>query len=478
MPESRSLAIGRETLSLITARVRDLPMSPPCYVGGALDLVSVCRQLALKGLDSALVRDGERLGMFTTADLRDALLLAQTPAALAVRDVTSFDLVVVHPDSRVIEALWLMERRRVPRLLVRDGATVIGTLGHLDLLGFVANLSHLVVLRIDQAASLDELLAAATRVDAMVAQLYKDGAKIERIAQLVGESNSCLFARLWSFVAPPDLQANSCLVVMGSEGRGEQIVKTDQDNGLLLRDGYTCNSITTVAAAFNTALSRFGYPACAGGIMLTNALWRQSVGDFRRTLRRWLFGGEAQGVMNLAIFLDARAVAGDAGLLLQARRFLNDSVVDNDAFFARFARAAVQFDEAGGWWNRLFSGRGRDAAPFDLKKLGTFPIVHGVRALALQHRLEAVNTAQRLQELAQRGVLTATLSQDLSDALRVLMGLKMKTNLRQRELGLPLDNLVRLADLTTLERDMLEHCLAITRVFRRYLHRHFKLDAL
>ena len=72
----------------------------------------------------------------------------------------------------------------------------------------------------------------------MVALLHDGGIKVERIARLVGELNPRLFARVVALLAPPELVANSCLVVMGSEGRGEQIIKTDQDNALLLRDGF------------------------------------------------------------------------------------------------------------------------------------------------------------------------------------------------------------------------------------------------
>ena len=115
----------REMLSLVTARVRDAYVRKPFYVDGALDLVSVCRELANRGLTNALVRDdrdgSSRLGIFTTTNLRDALLRDVPPAALAVREVAQFDLIEIHPDAELFEALWLMVRHRVHRLLVRDG---------------------------------------------------------------------------------------------------------------------------------------------------------------------------------------------------------------------------------------------------------------------------------------------------------------------------------------------------------------------
>lgn len=480
MPDSPASQTQREVLTLVTARVRDAYIRKPFYVDGGLDLVSVCRLLSQQGLTNALVRDRaegvERLGIFTTTDLRDALLRAEPPASLAVREVSRFELIEVHPDAELFEALWLMVRHRVHRLLVRDGATVLGVLGQLDLVSFVANDSHIVALQIDAAASVADLKAAAVRVDAMVTLLHEGGIKIERIARLVGELNQRLFARLWSLVAPAELIANSCLLVMGSEGRGEQVLKTDQDNALLLRDGFECPGLEAIAAQFNAALAELGYPPCPGGIMLTNPLWRRSVADFRTTLREWVYGADPQGVMHLAIFLDAAAVAGDAALLEELRGHLDRILAGGDAFLARFAAAADQFDAPQRWWSRLTARS--DEQPLDLKKLGTFPIVHGVRALCLQLGVREAGTAPRLRRLVELQQLETGLGRDLLEALHFLMALRLHHQLAQRAAGASPGNEVRPSALSTLERDRLMDALAIVKRFRTHLRGHFRLDAL
>lgn len=476
MPESRDAEFQRETLSLVTARVRDAYVRKPFYVDGGQDIVSVCRAMAQQQTTSALVRDGARLGMFTTTDLRDALLRDEAPASLAVREVARFDLVEVAPDAELFEALWLMVRHRVHRLLVRDGETVLGVLGQLDLVSFVAHHSHIVALQIDDAASVAELEAAAQRIDAMVLLLHDGGIKIERIARLVGALNHRLFARLWQLVAPAELIANSCLLVMGSEGRGEQILKTDQDNALLLRDGFEASGVAAVAEQFNAALARFGYPPCPGDIMLTNPLWRRPLSAFKEALNGWIYGADPQGVMNLAIFVDAIVVAGDGALLDEARAHLGRIMVDNQAFLGRFAQAADQFAEAGHWWSRLANWRTEPT--IDLKKIGTFPIVHGARALALQYRIDARSTGQRLQALAEQRHLSESVARDLTDALHFLMRLKLEQQLLARQAGGPVDNQLVPSTLGALERDMLDQSLAIVGRFRQHLRQHFRLDLL
>jgi CBS domain-containing protein len=476
----------REFLSLMMARVRDAYVRKPFYVDGALDLVSVCALMSEAGQSNALVRDGERIGMFTTTDLRDALLRRPDgrggylpPQTVAVRDVARFELISVDADGELFEALLLMLRHRVHRVLVRDGAGIVGVLSQLDLMSFVSNHSHLIALQIEQAESIADLKAAALQLDGLVELLHGGGVKIEVISSMVRVLNAQVFARLWSFVAPPELVANSCLLVMGSEGRGEQILKTDQDNALLLRDGYVYAGLPQVAEAFNQALIEFGWPRCPGDIMVTNPLWCAPLATFRERLRQWIYGHEADAPMHLAIFMDAAAVAGDAALLHSVRQFAFEILPGNDAFLARFAAAADQFEEPSvGWWARLTSSRTRDELPFDLKKLGTFPIVHGVRALALQAQATPLSTTERLRVLVERRRIDAALARDLTETLHFMMGLKLKNNLAQRQAGRPVDNLVRMSALSTLERDRLQDALGIIKRFRQHLQQHFKFGAL
>jgi CBS domain-containing protein len=468
----------REFVSLMAAHVRDAGMRKPFYVDGGLDLVSTCRLMAQQSLRHALVRDGARVGMFTTTDLRDALLLTARPDELAVREVARFDLIAVAPDAQVFEALQLMLRHRVHRVLVRDGEAIVGVLSQLDLMGFVSTHSHLIALQIEQATSVAELKQAALQMDALVVLLHNDGIRVELISSIVHDLNRKLLARLWAILAPADLVANSCLLVMGSEGRGEQILKTDQDNALLLRDGFPTAGVQQVTAVFSAALIEFGYPPCPGNIMVSNPLWCQPVSAFKQSLRHWMFGADPNGVMHLAIFLDALAVAGDPALLEEARSFIDKGLVGNDVFFARFVSAADQFSEPVGWWTRLVALRGGDEPAFDLKKLGTFPVVHGVRTLALQHHVAELGTTARLRALVDRKHLPAQMARDLTEALHFLMALKLDNSLRQRRSGQAADNLVRLSTLGTLERELMKDSLAIIRGFRQHLRELYRLELL
>ena len=279
-------------------------------------------------------------------------------------------------------------------------------------------------------------------------------------------------------IAPPDLVANSCLFVMGSEGRGEQLLKTDQDNGLILRDGYEPPAdLPAICERFSAALGVFGYPPCPGGIMLSNPAWRRTAQDFAATLREWVWQPGGDNLMHLAIFMDAHAVAGDAALLAQVSDSLHQLATDNDALLGRFAAAIDAFEAHAGWLGKLFS-LGETPPPLHLKKAGLFPLVHGVRSLALAHQVRATSTAARVQALVGLGALSPGEGEDLAEALHVFMALKLKAGLAEQEQARPVSGTVVVQQLSSLDRDLLKDALGVVKRFQQLLRTRFHLGAL
>ncbi len=471
-----------ELQSLTLARVDQAYLRAAHVVDAATDIVSVVRLFHAERTTSVLVSGLPQggLGIFTGTTLQRAILDGRPLERLAVGEFASQPVFTVRADDQLGDALVVLLRARVHRLAVLDAqGQVLGILEALDLFSFLANHSHLITVQIEQAADLQALEQAAAQITRLVAALHRGGTRVALMARLVQQLNARLFERAWQMLAPLDLVAHSCLFVMGSEGRGEQLLKTDQDNGLLLRDGYVPpDDLDAICARFSAQLQRFGYPECPGGIMLSNPLWRGTVADFGRRVREWLILPSPQGLMHLAIFLDAHAVAGDAALLAQVRRDLMALALDSDAQVARFASAVDAFaHEPGSWWERLL-GRGDEGAPVHLKKAGIFPIVHGVRSLALAHHIAATGTAERLAALVAEGVLDEVQGRELLEGLHFLMGLRLQAGLAEIDLGRPVTGHVDPARLSSLERDLLKDTLAVVRRFRELLRQRLRLDAV
>ena len=470
----------REMQSLHMARVDEALLSPPHSVPADMDIVSVVRLFQAEKTSNVLVRDDvaqpPRWGIFTTSGLQRAILDGRPLDQLPVGELASWELITVRPDDQVGEALVLMQRHGVHRVVVQDDGKILGLLESLDLFGFLSNHSMLIDRRLRAATDLDALARAAGQMNDMIRRQYRGGTRVELLARLVQDLNGRLFEQAWQLIAPPELVQNSCLLVMGSEGRGEQLLKTDQDNALLLRDGYVPpDDLPAICARFSEALARFGYPPCPGDVMLSNATWRGTVQDFARRVRKWLVLPEADSLINLAVFMDAHAVCGDAELLASLRRQVFGMLADDDAMMSRFAAVVDAFGDGTRWWRRMLGG---GEANLNLKKAGMFPLVHGVRSMALAERIDATSTEARIQALQAAGALDAETAQELTESLHFFMGLRLKAGLDEMDRGQPVSGKVDLAGLTPLERDLLKDALAAVRRFRAQLRLRFRLGAV
>ena len=471
---------GNELQALNMARVDQAFVRPAHVVDAGTDVVSVVRLFQQERTTNVLVQDGRqqppRLGIFTTNALQRAILSGRPLDQIPVGELSNYSLISVRPGDQVGDALAIMLRHHIHRVVVADGERIHGVLEALDVFSFLSNHSMLITLRINDAADIDELAEAAAQLTGMIGRQFRSGTRVGLIARMVQDLNARLFDRAWHLIAPAELVANSCLFVMGSEGRGEQLLKTDQDNGLVLRDGYAPPAdLPGICERFSDALARFGYPPCPGGIMVSNPAWRMSAADFAQTARRWLAMPEADSLMNLAIFMDAHAVSGDARLLDAVKASLMQMATDSDALLARFASAIDAFGGSVGWWNRLLGDAGER---LNLKKEGIFPLVHGVRSLALAGRLDATGTVERIEALVQRGDLSADMGRELTESLHFFMSLKLKAGLAELDRQQPVSGAVDAKALSSFERDLLKDTLGVVKRFKAQLHHRFKMNAL
>ena len=471
---------GQELQSLHMARVADAWVRPARMVPATMPVLEVVRSFRQERTRNVLVQasgDTARLGIFTTSDLQRAVLDGRPLDALPVGELASWSLIAVHPSQQVGEALTLMLRHGVHRVVVQQAdGQVAGVLEALDVFSFLSNHSLLIDMQLRDAASLDDLAQAAGQITAMIGRQFRAGVRVGLLAQLVQQLNGRLFERAWQLLAPEALVRNSCLLVMGSEGRGEQLLRTDQDNALLLRDGYEPpQDLAGICERFSAALARFGYPPCPGGVMLNRPSWRGTETVWRQRIRHWLVQPDGGRLMDLAIFMDAHAVAGDASLLEALRMQIWRWLADDDAMMSRFAAAVDAFGDTTRWWQRMLGG---GEAHLNVKKAGLFPLVHGVRSLALASRIEATGTEARIQALQEQGVLSVETAQELVEALHFFMALRLQAGMDEQARGLPVSGKADLARLTPLQRDLLKDALAEVRRFRTQLRLRFRLGAV
>ncbi len=421
---------------------------------------------------------GHLLGILTDTDICRAVSDQQDPATTPCQRYANFNLRIIKAGDEIGDALLTMTRYRIHRLPVIDqNGDVVGILGQSDMLAHIGHHSQLISIQIEQAKDLSSLDTAVELIGRYIRAQHQNGVKIGNISRMVQTLNAQVFTKLWQLIVPDEVMTNTCLIVMGSEGRGEQIMRTDQDNALILRDGYTHPDLPEFADTFNQHLADLGYPLCDGNIMMTNPMWRQPLKQFNAQIGLWFRNTDPMHGIYLSAILDGEYVCGDESLLTQVRQHLKVAHRQSDPMFVRqFARAALQFGDVNQWWQKfvpLLGGKS-GSEDIDLKKAGIFPLVHGIRTLALENDiLELPSSKNRLKALVQARALTQERADTLLEALEFFMAQRLSVALSTDDKHA---RQVNPMTLTALERDLLKECLAVVKSFKNQLRQHYQLE--
>jgi CBS domain-containing protein len=464
-----------DALGALTTRVRQAAIHPALHVEPTLTLHEAAVEMDRHGQRALLTRIDGRAGIVTGVDLTRAAVRDRLPLETPIGELAKLELLSVQPDDFLFQAAYLMARRKVRHLVVVEGGEIVGILDSATVLSSLASQSDAIGALMERSATVGELAEAGERLTQLVRQLHENGTKIGFVTELSSDLHRRLAARLFACLAPPELARHACLVVMGSEGRGEYLLKTDQDNGLIIADDLDPAALGDFRERFTDAMIEVGFPACPGEIMVRNPEWSRPVREWRDALRRWVREPGEQALMNIAIFYDAAAVAGDPELLHGLKAHLFDLLRENAAFHARFAKAIDMFGTPVGMFASLVTERGKHEGELDIKKGGIFPLMHGVRALALERRLVPTNTIQRIRQLHEEGLFDKAFAQDLVDAYSFMMGLRLSARLEKMRLHKPLDNFVRVTDIGKLERDLLKDSLLVVKKLKEVVRHHFRL---
>ncbi len=272
---------------------------------------------------------------------------------------------------------------------------------------------------------------------------------------------------------PEQYHRQSCLMVMGSEGRGEQILKTDQDNGLILADDCQWPTVADDMATLTQTLITLGYPPCPGNIMVSNPEWVGTVSQWQQRIAKWVSARDGDSLMKLAILLDSHGVAGNPTLLDQVRHALFEYCSHDELLLSYFARAALRFSTP----LTLFGSLKKPQHGIDIKKGGIFPIVHGVRTMALERRITATSTLDRLDDLATDGRLDRRFADDVGEALALFTELRLRQQLQELDSAhAKRTNRVVVQELSSLERDLLREALHIVKDFKQRLSHRYHLE--
>ena len=447
--------------SLLGALLRRTPVA--CTPGTALrEVLGLMRE---HKVGSVIAQDeiGRVAGIFTERDLLNRVVLDQ-PGLDAKLDAPLAQVMTPAPlcldeNASAFDAALLMAQHGVRHVPVTRGGTLLGVIGERDLFSLQRTGVRGMHGAIRHATGAAALQAAAADVRLLARNLLAQGMAVEQLTQLIATLNDQLVQQAILIVTGNGAvnaigDIDFCWIALGSEGRMEQTISTDQDNGIIFTaaDAQQADAVRTrllpLAGQINQLLARLGFPLCQGGIMAGNPQWCLSLAEWQARFGDWMRNPSPEALLNAAIFFDFRPMHGNTALAASLREWLSGEARARPAFLHMLAANALTTVAPLGYFGDI-----ADTGTVDLKTQGVRPFIDAARVLALAHAIVPSHTAQRLR-LASAQYGAAAEAEAMVEAFHFIQLMRLTRQFKAIEDGGP-PNAIELASLNELDRRIL-----------------------
>ncbi len=473
----------RASLLFLHEPIEDLGATP-ILVPMDERLGDVATTMTERGVTAALVASasGTPIGIVTDRDIRARVVAAGKAVGDPVETVMTAPLVRLPVGAPVYEALLRMEQAGVRHLAVEDVSGAISAVVDKEALIRSPRYAPLVVLRdIARAATVEEVARRCERTVPLAASLLGSTSRPRPVTSTLTSVFDAATVRLLE-LAFEDLgpaPATFAWLALGSQGRGEVHLTSDQDTGLVydVPKGADPDELDawfmTLGRRVSEGLALAGYPACRGEVMAGEAKWCRSLPDWISTYDGWMRRMEAQDVTDMSVFLDFRLVRGDAALVGELRRHVHNTLPEQRGVQYLLARNALTFRPPLRLPGNIYlGGAAESSGRFDLKD-ALQPIVAFARVYAERQRIVATHTMERINALADRELLPAGSREEITDAYDFLMGLRLQTQLDDVLGGREPSSVVELSGLTSIGRELLRQAFSAIADVQKVAEREF-----
>ncbi len=472
---------GQETdtqLNLMTTPIADLLHGrEPIWVGTDTTIRRAAQMMSERRISSMMIVEQEHLfGIITDRDLRSRVVAEGLDFDLPVMEIATVAPLTLSIDTFAFEALLMMARHNIHHLPVMDGQKVVGMITATDLTERHTTSAVYLAGDIFKQNSVDGLKQASSKLPQLLQNLAAADATAHSTGHIITAIGDAITTRLLQLAeikfGPPPV--DYAWVAAGSQARNEQTAHSDQDNCLILDDGYDPDKHGEYFKEFTKfvcdGLNACGYVYCPGEMMAMTDEWRQPLRTWKEYFVKWTDAPEPKALMLTCVFFDLRYIYGDDALFRELRQFVLEKTRGNRIFLAYMVTNALTHQPPLGFFRNFVLIRGGDHDhTFDLKHNGIIPIVDLARVYALAAGSDAVNTQDRLSVATSGGEVTGDGAHDLRDALEFISSLRIQHQARLLNEGKAANNYMSPDDLSHFERNHLKDAFSVVRTMQSVL---------
>ncbi|MGA4637951.1 putative nucleotidyltransferase substrate binding domain-containing protein [Pseudomonas solani] len=450
----------------LDTRLIDLAVRQPIACPPQMPLRDAVRLMHENQVGSIVIVDEQQRpqGIFTLRDLRRVIADACADLGQSIAELMTQQPFHLPPDASAFDAAIAMTERHIAHVCVVDDGRLRGVVSERDLFSLQrVDLVHL-ARTIRHAGRVETLAALRSDIQRLVDSMLAHGAsstQITHIITLLNDHTVCRVIEL-AIEALGDPGLPFTWLCFGSEGRREQTLHTDQDNGILFeaRDAAEAAAIRgrllPLAERINQDLAKCGFELCRGRIMASNPELCLSRQEWSRRFAGFIREATPESLLGSSIYFDLRTVWGDRESCEQLRREVLAQVADNRLFQRLMADNALrQRPPVGRFRDFVVARKGAEKDTLDLKVQGLTPFVDGARLLALAHGIDSCNTLERLRQLVANEVIDAQDGAAFEEAYHFIQQTRMQQHQQQARQGLPFSNRLDPDSLNHLDRRIL-----------------------
>ena len=454
----------------LEARLASLPQRPPLAVHPATPLAQALERMHALRVGSVLVVDDAAvpLGILTRYDILGRVTLVQLPLDTPIGDVMTTPVHTLGVEHTLHDAALLMARHGVRHLPVTEHGKLVNIVSERDLFALQRlSLKHLST-ELRGARDVATLQHLAGKIRQFAGNLLGQGVQARQLTELISDLNDRLTGRLLHLVAAQrgmDLSA-ACWLSFGSEGRGEQTVATDQDNGLVFASADAAADRPrwlALALEVNESLDRCGYPLCKGGVMASNPECCLTLDEWQQRFANWIEHGAPEDLLKASIYFDLRPLAGNVNLAQALHEMPAREAARVPRFLKQMAANLLRSQVPLNWRGALDSQRIDGREVLDIKRQGTALFVDAARLFALAQGSSALGTRARFEAAAPSMHVPAQESAAWVSAFEFLQMLRLQAQIGGATIDPTNPNLIDLDALNEIDRRMLKETMRIAR---------------
>jgi len=454
----------------LTQQVKDIMSSGVISASPQTSIRQAAQLMKQNHVSSLLIKHGKNLvGIITDRDLRTRVLAEGVSDSEMVEQVMTRSPMCIDVSSRLHDAQLKMMSEGVHHLPVLQEDDPVGIITPSDILRANKIEPLSLVRAINRAHNVEELRLASEGIPALVVRLIERDVRAVEVGKIIttladSTTRRLLFIAEQKFGKPP---CDYAWLAFGSQARQEQVLGSDQDNGLLLPDDVSADDAAyfkDFASLVNDGLDACGMPYCPGDIMAKNEKWRLSLKGWKACFAGWIEEPSPKAVMHSSIFFDMRHIAGKRSLSKALRKYVLKRAKSNTIFLAMMCENALLHSPPLGFFKTfVLESDGDHNNTLNLKKRGTIPIVDIARHYTLSAGLKKLNTIERLQAIEKAGQMSKEMAYSLIDAHEFIAGIRLEAQAKQYRSGAKVDNHLDPEELSPLLRHQLKDAFHVVR---------------